>query len=39
MFPPVEIILLVLWVGFFAYWWISALRYRRDVKALVPYVL
>ena len=29
---PVELLLLILWAGFFAYWWISALRNRTPFK-------
>jgi protein-S-isoprenylcysteine O-methyltransferase Ste14 len=31
-FPPVELILIFLWGGFFAYWWLSALRNRTPLK-------
>jgi protein-S-isoprenylcysteine O-methyltransferase Ste14 len=31
-FPPVELILIFLWGGFFAYWWASALRNRTPFK-------
>jgi protein-S-isoprenylcysteine O-methyltransferase Ste14 len=31
-FPPVELILIFLWGGFFAYWWLSALRNRTPIK-------
>jgi protein-S-isoprenylcysteine O-methyltransferase Ste14 len=32
MFPPVVLILIFLWGGFFAYWWTSALRNRTPFK-------
>jgi protein-S-isoprenylcysteine O-methyltransferase Ste14 len=31
-FPPVDLILIFLWGGFFAWWWISALRNRTPLK-------
>ena len=30
--PPVDILILLLWAGFFAYWWTSALRNRTPIK-------
>ena len=30
--PPVDILILLLWAGFFAYWWTSALRNRTPFK-------
>lgn len=35
MLPPAYLALLLIWCGFFAYWWISALR-NRSPKKRVP---
>jgi protein-S-isoprenylcysteine O-methyltransferase Ste14 len=32
MIPPIELALLLIWGGFFAFWWISALRNRTPIK-------
>jgi len=35
-FPPVDLILIFLWGGFFAYWWLSALRNRTPSSGRQP---